>query len=187
LVVLFAVLLAGCDGSGGNGDAPDREPAEPQFDLTGYWSMGEPIDCEFSNLEGLLEALLAAVLDNPEFLTDQMGNELEQNDLESDLSAVTSNEFHIDQMGNDLEVTFESNDGSDAQLHGTIIGDQVHFSQSEERDLQALKVDLHTEIRGTVRDEDRMVLTQESDWVVQIHDREPVTGEINCTFHATRN
>ena len=187
LVVLFAVLLAGCDGSGGNGDAPDPEPAEPQFNLTGNWSMGEPIDCEFSNLEGLLEALLAAVLDNPEFLADQTGNELEENNLESDLSAVTSNEFHVDQLGNDLEVTFESNDGSDAQLHGTIIGDQVHFSQSEERDLQALKVDLHTEIRGTVRDEDRMVLTQESDWAVQIHDSEPVTGEINCTFHATRN
>ena len=43
---------------------------------------------EFSNLEGLLETLLAAVLDNPEFLTDQTGDELEQNDLESDLSAV---------------------------------------------------------------------------------------------------
>ena len=184
LVVLCAVLLAGCDGGG---DAPEPAEPEPQFDLTGYWSMGEPIDCEFSNLEGLLETLLAAVLDNPEFLTDQTGDELEQNDLESDLSAVTSNEFHVDQMGNDLEVTFESNDGSDAQLHGTIIGDQVHFSQSEERDLQALKVDLHTEIRGTVLDEDRMVLTQESDWAVQIHDSEPVTGEINCTFHATRN
>ena len=36
-------------------------------------------------------------------------------------------------------------------------------------------------------DEDRMVLTQESDWAVQIHDSGPVTGEINCTFHATRN
>ena len=184
LAVLFAVLLAGCDGSGG---APDPEPAEPQFDLTGNWRMEEPIDCEFSNLEGLLEALLAAVLDNPELFTDQMSNELEQNDLESDLSAVTSNEFHVDQMGNDLEVTFESDDGSDVQLHGTIIGDQVHFSQSEERDLQALKVDLHTEIRGTVHDENRMVLTQESDWAVQIQDSEPVTGEINCTFHATRN
>ena len=187
LVVLFAVLLAGCDGSGGNSNPTDPKPAEPQFNLTGNWSMGEPTDCEFSNLEGLLEALLVAVLDNPEFLADQTGNELEENELESNLSAMTSNEFHIDQMGNDLEVTFESNDGSDAQLHGTIIGDQVHLNQSEERDLLALKVDLHTEIRGTVRDEDRMVLTQESDWAVQIQGSEPVTGEINCTFHATRN
>ena len=135
LVVLFAVLLAGCDRGVRDGDSPGPEPAAPQFDLTGNWSMGEPIDCEFSNLEGLLEALLVAVLDNPEFLADQTGNELEENELESNLSAMTSNEFHIDQMGNDLEVTFESNDGSDAQLHGTIIGDQVHFSQSEERDL----------------------------------------------------
>ena len=73
LVVLFAVLLAGCDGSGGNGNLTDPEPAEPQFNLTGNWSMGEPIDCEVSNLEGLLEGLFAALLDNPEFLTDQMG------------------------------------------------------------------------------------------------------------------
>ena len=182
LVVLCAVLLAGCDG---RGDAP--EPAEPQFDLTGYWSMGEPVGCEFANLEGLLEALLAAVLDNPELLADQTGDELEQNDLESDLSAVTSDEFRVDQMGNDLEVTFEGNDGSDARLRGTITGDQVRFSQSEERDLQALKVDLHTEISGTVLDEDRMVLAQESDWAVQIQDSEPVTGGIDCTFHATRN
>ena len=58
---------------------------------------------------------------------------------------------------------FEGSDGSDARLHGTIRGDQVHFSQSEERGLQGLKVDLHTEIRGTVLDEDRMVLTQESE------------------------
>ena len=54
---------------------------------------------------------------------------------------MTSNEFRVDQMGNDLEVAFESNDGSDAQLQGAIIGDQVNFSQSEERDLQALKVE----------------------------------------------
>ena len=185
LVALFAVLLAGCDGSGGSGNAPD--PAEPQFDLTGDWRMGEPIDCEFSNLEGLLEAFLTAVLDNPEFLPGETGNDLEQNGLESDLSAVTSDEFHVDRMGNDLEVTFEDPDGLDVQVYGTITGDQVRLSQSEERDLQALKLDLHTEINGTVLDEDRMVLTQESDWAVQTADGEPVTGEIGCTFHATRN
>ena len=143
--------------------------------------------CNWANLEGLLEALLVAVLDSPESLTDQVGSDPEQEELESDLSAATSNEFHIDQMGNDLEITFESTDGSDAQLNGTIISDQVHFSQSEQRGLQTLEVNLHTEIRGTVLDEDRMVLTQESDWAVLIHDSEPVTGEINCTFHATRN
>ena len=187
LVVLFAVLLAGCDGSGGSGDAPDPEPAEPQFDLTGDWRMGEPIDCEVSNLEGLLEAFLAAVLDNPDFLPDEMDNDLQQNGLESRLSAATSDEFHVDQMGNDLEVTFEDPDGLDVQVHGTITGDQVHLSQSEERDLQALRLDLYTEISGTVLDEDRMVLTQESDWAVQTADGEPVAGEIDCTFHATRN
>ena len=49
LLVLSAVLLAGCDGGGGS---PAPEPAEPQFDLTGHWRMGEPVDCEVSNLEG---------------------------------------------------------------------------------------------------------------------------------------
>ena len=149
--------------------------------------MGEPIDCELSNLEGLLEALLAAVLESPELFADQMDSDLEQYDLESDLSAVTSNEFHIDQMGSDLEVTFENTDGSGAQLQGTITGNQVHFSQSEERRLHTFTMDLHTEIRGTVLDQDRMVLTQESEWAVQIPDGEPVTGEIDCTFHAARN
>lgn len=72
-------------------------------------------------------------------------------------------------------------------MHGTITGDQVRLSQSEERDLQALTLDLHTEISGTVLDEDRMVLTQESDWTVQIPDGEPITGGIDCTFHAMRN
>ena len=186
LIVLFAVLLAGCDRDGSNGDSRGPDPAEPQFNLTGYWSPTEPIDCEISNLEGLLEALLVAVLDSPEFHTDQMGNDLEADELESDLSAVMNSEFHIDQMGNDLEITLESTDGSEVQLHGTIIGDQVRFSQSEERRLQALEVDIHTEVRGTVFDEDRMVLTQESDWTVQIQDGEPVTGEIICTFHAAR-
>ena len=184
LVLSAAVLLAGCDGGGGSAGP---EPAEPQFDLTGDWRMGEPVDCEISNLEGLLEALFAAVLDDPEFLPDEMGDDLEQADFGSDLSAVTSDEFHVDQMGNDLEVTFEGPDGSDVQVHGTITGDQVRLSQSEERDLQAVKLDLHTEISGTVLDEDRMVLTQESDWTLQIPDGEPIAGGIDCTFHATRN
>ena len=180
LIVLLAVLLAGCDSSG-------PVPAEPQFDLTGYWSAAEPVDCEISNLEGLFEALLVAVLESPEFPTDQMGSDLERDELESDLSAVTSSEFHIDQMGSDLEITFESPDSLDVQLHGTIMGDQVRFSQSEERRLQTFGVDLYTEVRGTVLGEDRMVLTQESDWTVQVQDSEPVTGEIVCTFHAERN
>ena len=187
LVVLFAVLLAGCDGGGGRGHSPGPQPAEPAFNLTGYWRMGEPIDCEFSNLEGLLEALFVAALESPELFTDPMDSDLEQSDLESDFSAVTSNEFHIDQMGSDLVATFESTDGSGGHLQGTIVGDQVQFSQSEERRLHTFEMDLHTEIRATVLDQDRMVLTQESDWAVQIPDGEPVTGGIDCTFHATRN
>ena len=181
------MLVAGCDGIGGSSDSPASEPAEPRFDLTGSWNMGELIDCEFSNLEGLLEALFATALADPEFLVDEMGSELEPTDLESDLSAVMSDEFHVDQMGNDLEVTYESPDGSDVQVNGTITGDQVHLIQSEQQDLQTLKLDLHTEISGTVLDEDRMSLRQESDWAVQVPGGEPVTGEIDCTFHATRN
>ena len=185
MAVLFAMLLAGCDGDGGG--SSDPEPAEPQFDLTGYWTMGEPADCEFDNLEGLLGALFEAVLDSPEFVADGMDGDLEQSDLESGLSAVTSNEFHVAQMGNDLEVTFEDADGSEVRVHGTINGDQLHLSQSEARDLHTLRLDLHTEFSGTVLDEDRLVLTQESDWAVQATDGEPVTGGISCTFHATRN
>jgi len=179
MAVLFAMLLAGCDG--------DREAAEPRFDLTGSWTTGEPADCEFDNLEGLLGALFEAVLDNPEFAADGMGGDLEQGDLESDLSAVTSNAFHLEQVGNDLEVTFEDADGSEVRVHGTITGDRVHLSQSETRDLHTLTVDLHTEFNGTVLDEDRLVLTQESDWAVRVTDGEAVTGGVSCTFHATRN
>ena len=75
---LFAVLLAGCDGSGGSRSAPDPGPDEPQFDLTGTWRLGEPVDCEFTNPEGLLEALFAAVLDDPEFLAGEVGDDLQQ-------------------------------------------------------------------------------------------------------------
>ena len=225
LVVFIAVLLAGCDGSGGS---PGTQLAEPQFDLTGHWRTEEPVDCEessdledlqeaelegllealfavvlddpeflagemgsdpqeFSDLEGLLEALFAAALGSPEILPDEMGDDLEPNELESDLSAVTSDEFRIDQTGNDLEVTLEGLDGSEARQHGTITGNQVRISHSEELDLQGLKLDLRTEISGTVVDEDRMDLTQESEWVLQIPDGKPIAGESDCTFHATRN
>ena len=119
--------------------------------------------------------------------TLERADDLQSNNLESDLSAVTSDEFHVDQIGNNLEVTFEDAEGSDVQVHGTITGDQVRLSQSEERDLRTSTLDLQTEIRGTVLDEDRMVLTQQSVWTVQIQDSEPVTGQVDCTFHAARN
>ena len=191
-VVLSAVLFAGCDQDGSNGNSPGPEPAEPHFDLTGYWSL-EPIDCEFSNLEVLLEALLVAGLETPEFpVLDGLAEalpaiDLEQEDLESDLPAGTDSEFHIHQTGNDLEIAFEDIDGSDVQVHGTIIGDQIRFSQSEELVLQPLEVELRTEVRGTVLNEDRMALAQESDWSVRIPDGEPEMGTIDCTHHATRN
>lgn len=223
LVVLVAVLLAGCD----SGGAPGPGAAETQFDLTGYWSLDEPLDCEISNLEGLPEtllALLAAALDSPEFPAGETGSGLQpdgpeaalegpletlfallaavlessefpadptsgsvdRDDLESDLFAATSNEFHLEQMGNDLVAAFESADGSVARWHGTLMGDQLHFSQSEEEDLETFRVTLHTEITGTVLDADRMELTDQSDWTLQIPGSEPITGEVSCTHHATR-
>ena len=157
--------------------------------------MGEAFDCEFINREGLLQALFSAPFGDPEFVPDEMGGDLERDDLGPGPSAVTDDEFHIDQMGNDLEVTFEGADGLEVQVQGTITGDEVHFIHSEEQELQTLeldvlqilKLDVHTEISGTVLGEDRMVLRQESDWALQVPDGEPVTGEVDCTFHATRN
>lgn len=186
LIVLLAVLLAGCDRDDSGDAAAGSDPAEAQFDLTGDWIPTEPIDCEFSNLEGLLEALLVAAFESPDFLTEEMDNNLQEGDLESDLSAVVDSEWHIDQIGDDLEMTLESPEGSDVQLHGTVMGDQVHLSQSEEQRLQAFQVHLHTEISGTVLDEDRMVLTQASDLTLQTQDGEAVSGEISCTLHAAR-
>jgi hypothetical protein len=189
LIVVFALLLAGCDSSRPTPDAP-------QFDLTGYWSPAEPIACEFSNLNDLLEAFLVAALGG-EFHGEQMVDDAEEYGIEgefnAELSAATlsvaalsvaamDSEFRIEQMGNDLEIT----DDSDVQLHGTIIGDQVRFSHSEEQHLEALRVDIYTEVRATVLDEDRMALILESDLTVQIQDGEPVTSDIMCTFHAVR-
>ena len=186
LAVLVAVLLAGCDGGGGSGDAGGPVGAGPQFDLTGTWSMGEPTNCEFVNQTGLYEALLGAALDSPEFVGDDLGGDLEGNGDGLDLSAVTGDEFHIAQTGSDLAVTYEDDDGTEVRVHGTLSGDQVRFIQSEERALQTLSLDVYTEVSGTVLDDDRMALRQESEWSVRIPGGESVTGTVDCSFRATR-
>ena len=177
MAVLFAMLLAGCDG--------DREAAEPRFDLTGSWTTGEPEDCE--NQEDLEDALLAAFLEHAEFGAGDAGDDLEDEDAEPLLPGVGGDAFHIDQVGNDLEVTYEGDDGTDVQVHGTLSGDQVHFIQEEAQDLQGLRLELVTEMSGTVLDDDRLELRQETEWSLHMPGAEPVMGTFHCTFDAMRN
>ena len=180
LLALLGLLLGGCDRGGGGA-------AEPRFDLSGYWIPTEPIDCEFGSLADPLKALLVAVLDNAELLTEEMGGDLEEGDLPPDPWAAVNSEWYVEQTGHDLEITLESGDGSDIRLHGTIVGDQVRISRTDEARLPAFDLEVRTEIDGTVLDEDRMVLTLGSDLTVHVQDGDPVTGGISCTFHAARD
>ena len=161
-LVLSVFILAGC-GGGGEGGEGERPPAPPEYDLTGVWDVVVPVDCTivsadlFANEAAQLEYLL-------------------ESELLNDLGA------RISQMGNDLElVSIESG----IRIDGTISGDQIQTTYSEQRMLGGYEIDIYGEGEGTVLNADRIAFTEEGNITFEL-DGEMATIGVVCSYHAVR-
>ena len=159
-VGLLILTLIGCGGSG------DREPfeplEEPEFDLTGRWLTTEISCISFSS-------------DIPPFELANLDRQLEYETLQSPGTRIV-------QMGNDLAFTdLETGDQGD----GTISGDQVHYSDSDQRDLGGLDFDAYLEAEGTVLEEGLIAGAYEMEWTFKV-DGTTITGGTECTVRLRR-
>ena len=88
----------------------------------------------------------------------------------------------INQMGNDLEfINLESG----LRVEGTISGNQIRSTYSEERMLGGFKIDIYGETEGTVLNADRIALTEEANLTAEF-EGEMVTIGVLCSYHAVR-
>ena len=162
VIALFVFILVGCGGGGGEGGG-DEPLVTPEYDLTGYWGIVEPVSCTtvsadlFENKLAEFNSLLeSALLDGLGSRVIQMGNDLESINLESGL-----------------------------RVDGTISGNQIRSTYSEERMLGGFEIDVYGETEGTVLNADRIALTEEVNLTVEL-EGEMVTIGVLCSYHAVR-
>ncbi|MDE0206921.1 MAG: hypothetical protein OXP66_12960 [Candidatus Tectomicrobia bacterium] len=159
-IVLLGLTLNGC-GSGG-----DREPfellQEPEFDLTGRW-VTTAIDCV-------------------SFSTELADFELEELDGHLEYETLQSPGTRVVQLGNDLALTDLE---TGRQWDGTISGDQIRYSDSDQRDIGGLQFEAYLEAEGTVLEETLIVGTHDMDWTFEFDGR-TVTGGTLCTGRMKR-
>ena len=162
VVVVFVSLLAGCGGGGGDGES-GRPPESPEYDLTGVWNFALPSDC----------TILSA---------DLFPNEAAQFELLLESELANSLGSRISQMGNDLEiVSIESG----VRIDGTISGDLIRTTYSEQRMLGGYQIDIYGEGEGTVLNANRIAFTEEGNITVELDGEMATIGAV-CSYHAVR-
>ena len=161
VVALSVLILAGCGGGGAGGG--DRRLAPPEYDLTGHWKIVEPVTCT------TISTVLSA-------------NEAEElkSFLESEL--LGASESRVVQMGNDLEFI---DLGSGRRVDGTLSGDQIQATYSEQLMLGGFEIDIYGETEGTVLNADRLALTEEVNITLELEGVMVAAGAI-CSYHAVR-
>lgn len=85
-------------------------------------------------------------------------------------------------MGNDLELTDLD---SGRRLEGTISGDQLRGTYSEQTVLGGFQIDAYGEAEGTVLNANRIDITEEANITVEL-DEETVTIGAVCSYHGQR-
>ena len=159
-IALLILTLSGCGGSG------DREPfeplEEPEFDLTGRW--------------------LTTAIDCVSFSSDLLQIELAELDGQLEYETLQSPGTRVLQMGNDLEFTDLE---TGRQWDGTISGDQVRYTDSEQRELGGVDFDAYLEAEGTVLEEGLIAGTYDLDWAFRVEGR-AITGGTDCTGRLRR-
>ena len=159
-VGLLILALSGC---GGGGDREPLEPLEePEFDLTGRWLTTEISCISFSS-------------DLPPVDLADLDRQLEYETLQSPGTRIV-------QMGNDLAFTDLE---TGRQVDGTISGDQVHYSDSDQRELGGLGFDAYLEAEGTVLEEGLIAGAYEMEWTFKV-DGTTITGGTECTARLQR-
>ena len=158
-IAMMVLVLAGC-GGGGGGDGEPLEP--PEFDLTGRWVATE-VDCTSDS-------------------SDVPQSELARFDAEYEASVLYGSGLRVIQMGNDLEITYLDDD---TQVDGTISGDQIRYTVSEQQTIGDFDVSMQVEAEGTALDADRVVITLELDWTFRVQGRS-ITGDTSCTGRLMR-
>ena len=75
--------------------------------------------------------------------------------------------------------------GSGLRVDGTISGNQIRSTYSEQRMLGGFEIDIYGETEGTVLNTDRIALTEEANITVEL-EGEMVTIGVLCSYHAVR-
>ena len=160
VVALSIFVLAGC-GGGDREDASTPEP--PEYDLTGSWNVTEPVDCTIvsSDLTDTPDAVVVGLIES---------------------SLLEPVETRVVQMGSDFTIT---NPFTTTQTNGTISGDQVRFTFSEEIMLGTFTVDTYIEYEGTVMNADLVAVTDMGSYTLTTA-AGMVMVEVSCSFEIAR-
>ena len=161
VVALSVFILAGC-GSDDSDDASAPEALE--YDLTGSWNVAEEsIGCRIvsSDSPDTPDSVLAGLIES---------------------SLLEPVETRVVQMGNDFTIT---NPFTTTQTNGTISGDQVRFTFSEQIMLATYTVDTYIEYEGTVKNADLIAVTDMGSYTLTTP-VDMVAIEASCSFEMVR-
>ena len=162
VLVLLVFILTGCGGGGGEGGG-DEPVVSPQYDLTGHWITGDPVDCTILSADLFANEIAALELLLESELLDSLGS-------------------RVIQTGNDLEIiSLESG----LRVDGTISGNQIRYAYSEERMLGEFEVDIYGEAEGTVLNANRIAVTEDATLTLEAQGQRVTVG-ILCTSHSVR-
>lgn len=155
-IAMMVLVLAGC----GGGDGEPLEP--PEFDLTGRWVATE-VDCT-------------------SFSTHLPQGALAELDGQLEYEILQDPGVRVRQTGNDLEITY-LDDGT--QVDGTISGDQIRYTVSEQQTLAGFAIDVYLEAEGTALDADTIAGTENLELTLEA-EGEAVTISTVCTGRLMR-